>query len=198
VTWNVPVGRLPLACMISLLPLRPVRAPTMKMRRHQAPPGVTTYDASPDSTVCRAAENSCANTRSAGSISVILSRRRGTAISTRTPGVSFHSIFTLTPLKRITGGEGRSFYDARAPTSMQMEGNHTIWIEKYRPRRLDEMVGQQDIVVRLQSYVRTGNLPHLLFTGSAGIGKTTAAVALARELFGDSWADELPGDERIR
>ena len=68
-----------------------------------------------------------------------------------------------------------------------MEGNHTIWIEKYRPRRLDEMVGQQDIVVRLQSYVRAGSLPHLLFTGSAGIGKTTAAVALARELFGESW-----------
>jgi replication factor C small subunit len=68
-----------------------------------------------------------------------------------------------------------------------MEGNHTIWIEKYRPRRLDEMVGQKDIVVRLQSYVKTGNLPHLLFTGSAGIGKTTAAVALAREFFGESW-----------
>ncbi|WP_243670531.1 replication factor C small subunit [Methanoculleus chikugoensis] len=70
---------------------------------------------------------------------------------------------------------------------MQMDGNHTIWIEKYRPKRLDEMVGQKEIVVRLQSYVKTGNLPHLLFTGSAGIGKTTAAVALAREFFGDSW-----------
>ncbi|WP_292405458.1 MULTISPECIES: replication factor C small subunit [unclassified Methanoculleus] len=68
-----------------------------------------------------------------------------------------------------------------------MDGNHTIWIEKYRPQRLDEMVGQKEIVVRLQSYVKTGNLPHLLFTGSAGIGKTTAAVALAREFFGDSW-----------
>jgi replication factor C small subunit len=68
-----------------------------------------------------------------------------------------------------------------------MDGNHTIWIEKYRPRRLDEMVGQKDIVVRLQSYVKAGSLPHLLFTGSAGIGKTTAAVALAREFFGDTW-----------
>jgi replication factor C small subunit len=42
-------------------------------------------------------------------------------------------------------------------------------------------------VVRLKSYVKTGNLPHLLFAGSAGVGKTTAAVALAREFFGDSW-----------
>jgi len=71
--------------------------------------------------------------------------------------------------------------------SEAMEGNHTIWIEKYRPRKLSDMVGQTDIVVRLQSYVKSGNLPHLLFTGSAGVGKTTAAVALAREFFGESW-----------
>ncbi len=68
-----------------------------------------------------------------------------------------------------------------------MEGTHTIWIEKYRPRKLADMVGQKEIIVRLQSYVKTGDLPHLLFTGSAGIGKTTAAVALAREIFDDTW-----------
>ncbi|MCC7565390.1 MAG: replication factor C small subunit [Methanomicrobiaceae archaeon] len=68
-----------------------------------------------------------------------------------------------------------------------MEGDHTIWIEKYRPRRLGDIVGQDDIVVRLQSYVESGSLPHLLFTGSAGVGKTTAAVALAREFYGDTW-----------
>jgi replication factor C small subunit len=68
-----------------------------------------------------------------------------------------------------------------------MEENHAIWIEKYRPATLSEIVGQDEIVRRLQSYVKTGNLPHLLFTGSAGVGKTTAAVALAREFFGESW-----------
>jgi replication factor C small subunit len=62
-----------------------------------------------------------------------------------------------------------------------------IWIEKYRPRTLSEVAGQEDIVERLKSYVRTQALPHLLFTGSAGIGKTTCAVALAREMFGDTW-----------
>jgi replication factor C small subunit len=48
-------------------------------------------------------------------------------------------------------------------------------------------VGQDEIIKRLESYVKTGNLPHLLFTGSAGVGKTTAAVALAREFFGETW-----------
>jgi len=68
-----------------------------------------------------------------------------------------------------------------------MDENHTIWIEKYRPTRLTDIVGQDEIVERLSSYVKTGNLPHLLFTGSAGVGKTTAAVTLAREFFGSSW-----------
>jgi replication factor C small subunit len=65
--------------------------------------------------------------------------------------------------------------------------DHTIWIERYRPARLAEIVGQDEIVERLQSYVRSGSLPHLLFTGPAGVGKTTAAVALAHEFFGESW-----------
>jgi replication factor C small subunit len=68
-----------------------------------------------------------------------------------------------------------------------MDGTHTIWIEKYRPQRLADIVGQDEIVERLSSYVKSGNLPHLLFTGSAGVGKTTAAVTLAHEFFGDSW-----------
>ena len=65
--------------------------------------------------------------------------------------------------------------------------DHTIWIERYRPARLAEIVGQDEIVERLQSYVRSGSLPHLLFTGPAGVGKTTAAVALAHEFFGETW-----------
>jgi replication factor C small subunit len=70
---------------------------------------------------------------------------------------------------------------------MEMDESYTIWIEKYRPIRLADIVGQDEIVERLQSYVKAGSLPHLLFTGSAGVGKTTAAIALAREFFGDSW-----------
>jgi replication factor C small subunit len=68
---------------------------------------------------------------------------------------------------------------------------HTIWIEKYRPRTLTDIVGQDDIVARLGAYVTAKNLPHLLFTGSAGIGKTTAAVALAKDLYGDHWEENF-------
>jgi replication factor C small subunit len=68
-----------------------------------------------------------------------------------------------------------------------MDVSPEIWIEKYRPKNLAEVVGQQDVVERLRSYVATKALPHLLFTGSAGVGKTTCAVALAREMFGDTW-----------
>lgn len=62
-----------------------------------------------------------------------------------------------------------------------------IWIEKYRPKTLNEVVGQDEIIERLKAYVKTKNVPHLLFAGPAGTGKTTSAIALAKELYKDTW-----------
>ena len=66
-----------------------------------------------------------------------------------------------------------------------------IWVEKYRPQKLSEIVGQQEIVSRLQTFVEKKTLPHLLFAGPAGTGKTTAALCITRELFGEAWRQNL-------
>ncbi len=62
-----------------------------------------------------------------------------------------------------------------------------IWTEKYRPKTLAEVVGQKHVTERLESYVRSNSMPHLLFTGPAGTGKTTCSLALAKEFFGENW-----------
>ena len=61
------------------------------------------------------------------------------------------------------------------------------WVEKYRPHKLADVVGQDTIIPRLASYVQTRDLPNLMFAGHAGIGKTSAAVALAKEMFGEEY-----------
>ena len=66
-----------------------------------------------------------------------------------------------------------------------------IWTEKYRPSNLSEVVGQTPITSRLKNYVKERSMPHLLFAGPAGTGKTTCALALAKELFGELWKHNL-------
>lgn len=67
-----------------------------------------------------------------------------------------------------------------------------IWIEKYRPKKLEDVVGQKEVIRRLASYVRSKNLPHLLFSGTAGTGKTASSICVAREIFGeDEWTNNF-------
>jgi len=62
--------------------------------------------------------------------------------------------------------------------------NNLMWAEKWRPKSLNELVGQEAVVSRLRGFVQTKNMPHLLFHGRPGTGKTTAAHALKNDLFG--------------
>jgi replication factor C small subunit len=66
-----------------------------------------------------------------------------------------------------------------------------VWVEKYRPRKLVDVIGQKSIVERLSAYAKTRSMPHMLFAGPAGSGKTTCAISLARELYGENWRDNL-------
>lgn len=68
-------------------------------------------------------------------------------------------------------------------------GQDDIWTEKYRPSTFDEMVGQQEIVKRVKSLVNAMNIPHLLFAGPAGIGKSTLALIIVKELFKEKWKE---------
>lgn len=61
------------------------------------------------------------------------------------------------------------------------------WVEKYRPQKLDDIVGQEHIIPRLKRYVEEKSMPNLMFTGPAGVGKTTTALSLAREILGEYW-----------
>ena len=66
----------------------------------------------------------------------------------------------------------------------------TMWVEKYRPEKLSSIVNQKEVIGSIKSLLKnTSEMPHLLFSGSAGVGKTTTAICLTREILGDHWKD---------
>ncbi len=67
----------------------------------------------------------------------------------------------------------------------------TVWTEKYRPKILKEVVGQETNITRLQNMVDKKSLTHCIFAGPAGTGKTTSALAIAHELYGDNWKNNF-------
>lgn len=68
-----------------------------------------------------------------------------------------------------------------------MINQSVIWTEKYRPSSFGEIKGQQEIISKVRAFVEQKNLPHLLFAGPAGIGKSTLALVIAKQMFGPEW-----------
>lgn len=62
-----------------------------------------------------------------------------------------------------------------------------MWVEKYRPKSLDEIVNQNNIVSRLKNFVIKKEMPHLLFVGPEGVGKVSSILALAQNLYGSTY-----------
>lgn len=62
-----------------------------------------------------------------------------------------------------------------------------IWVSKYRPQTLDEIIGHDAVVQRMKRFVDDAEMPNLLFAGRQGIGKTAIVQAFAKEKYGDDW-----------
>lgn len=81
-------------------------------------------------------------------------------------------------------GESNNRQTKKEIVSKNKYHNENPWVEKYRPKRLDDIVSQHDIVAMLKKTLTSGELPHLLLYGPAGVGKTSTILAIAKELFG--------------
>ena len=69
-----------------------------------------------------------------------------------------------------------------------MTNTDVMWVEKYRPKDLSELVNQKDIKGSLSGLIKNqSEMPHLLFSGSAGVGKTTTAICISHQILGDAW-----------
>ena len=79
----------------------------------------------------------------------------------------------------------RTFY---MPQVQAKNLSNLMWVEKYRPFKLDDIVNQKEIVESLKNLMKEpAEMPHLLFTGPAGVGKTTTALCMSRQLLGEDW-----------
>jgi len=73
----------------------------------------------------------------------------------------------------------------------EQEINSEIWSEKYRPREFSDIFGNEHVISRVKAFLEAKNMPHLLFSGPAGSGKTATSLVIAKKLFQNSWHENF-------
>jgi len=70
------------------------------------------------------------------------------------------------------------------------EEKAVMWVEKYRPKALDEVIDHKEVIAHIKQLLKDpATMPHLLFAGPPGNGKTSVALCVARQLFGKNWRE---------
>jgi len=69
-------------------------------------------------------------------------------------------------------------------TQKQNDHKQLPWVEKYRPKNIDDIISHQEIIMSLKKFISTKSLPHLLFFGPSGSGKTSTIKCCASEIYG--------------
>ena len=109
-------------------------------------------------------------------------------------------------MEKLIYNDFKQYNEENKLKSKVVEDTHLPWVEKFRPSKLDEVISNQQIKHTFKDYVKNKYLPHLLICGPSGDGKTSIVMALAKELYGDSYmlmtkhinASEERGIEVIR